>query len=246
MKNISNVSKNTNISIDTENNNSPFLLPIEFRFVKKGSKNVSFFFKIRELWDFQLFSSKLFQQKELFSEFRKGSIAIKIHFKKDQYRMAGNIFYAEFGDINSFMDLQNTIIDRVPSLLSKYKFDVDEVEDVMIMCIPFKTDVFKHLSLKDKDLDLYDKSTIGLNKKIIDKDRQLSAFMPNLIHFLDAASLTMLYDRFRKTSTDGLFFSIHDCYAVSPPNVEILKTILACVYTELYVDEQYLLRLDAF
>lgn len=64
--------------------------------------------------------------------------------------------------------------------------------------------------------------------------------MPNLIHFLDAYSLTTLFHEFCITFNEPYFFSIHDCFGTTCDKVETLKTILVSVYTDLYSTDQYL------
>lgn len=72
--------------------------------------------------------------------------------------------------------------------------------------------------------------------------------MPNLIHSLDASSLTLLYERFAASYESNnnftQFFSVHDCFATTCDKVYLLKTILASVYTELYTNDPYLIKFD--
>jgi DNA-directed RNA polymerase len=68
--------------------------------------------------------------------------------------------------------------------------------------------------------------------------------MPNLIHSLDASSLTMLYNIFSKTFINPQFFSIHDCFGTTSDKVSALKTMLASIYTDLYTNDQYLCKFD--
>jgi len=93
-------------------------------------------------------------------------------------------------------------------------------------------------------------SKIGLNIKVTDKkkfdsNKQVRSLMPNLIHSLDASSLSLLYNKFISMYTDKpQFFSIHDCFATTSEKVRLMKVFLATVYTELYLDTQYLVEFD--
>ena len=69
--------------------------------------------------------------------------------------------------------------------------------------------------------------------------------MPNLIHLLDASSLGLLYHTFSNTYENKVqFYSIHDCFATTADKSDNLKTLLAFVYTSLYLDTKYLLKFD--
>lgn len=70
--------------------------------------------------------------------------------------------------------------------------------------------------------------------------------MPNLIHSLNATSLSLLFHEFYDlySCTDVQFFSVHDCFGTTCDKIFRLKTILASVYTDLYSSEPYLLKYD--
>lgn len=89
-----------------------------------------------------------------------------------------------------------------------------------------------------------------LNLKIIDKKqfnsrKQIRAFMPNLIHSLDAASLALLINEFFKENKQQNFYSIHDCFAVTCNNIPIIIEYLKAAYCIIYSKENYLSELDA-
>lgn len=81
-----------------------------------------------------------------------------------------------------------------------------------------------------------------IDKDNLDKNKQIRALMPNLIHSLDAASLTALYNKY--ISVNKSIFTVHDCYAVPIPFVETLIELLQSVYLDIYSDKEYLKIFD--
>lgn len=73
--------------------------------------------------------------------------------------------------------------------------------------------------------------------------KQINAAMPNLIHSLDASSIALLYRELGYANINHLY-TIHDCFAVTADNVEILINTLKGVYIQMYSDDLYLLKLD--
>ena len=96
---------------------------------------------------------------------------------------------------------------------------------------------------------MYSKTKINIqvkNKDKYDKNHQIRALMPNLIHSLDASSLALLFDAFHKSfEVQPQFLAIHDCFGTTFDKVEILKTILASVYMDLYCTNPYLDQFDS-
>lgn len=84
------------------------------------------------------------------------------------------------------------------------------------------------------------------NKGEMDKKRQRRAFMPNLIHSLDGASLALLYNKFVKSTNNSPFFAIHDCFGVTASKIELIKILLLSVYIELYSEPKYLKSFDEY
>lgn len=85
-------------------------------------------------------------------------------------------------------------------------------------------------------------------KNSIDKNKQRTAFMPNLVHSLDASTLSLLYFSFHATiaSKDQFvnFYSVHDCYGVTAKNAGVLINILRSIYINIYSEKIFLGEFD--
>lgn len=79
-----------------------------------------------------------------------------------------------------------------------------------------------------------------------DRNKQVRALMPNLIHSLDGSSLSLLYEQFINSfyNEPSQFYSVHDCFGTTCDKVSLLKTILASVYADLYSSDPYLYKFD--
>ena len=91
--------------------------------------------------------------------------------------------------------------------------------------------------------------TIKVKKKnVINKSKQIRSLMPNLIHSLDGASLSLIVNMFYidsfKNSKVFNFFGIHDCFAVTANNIPNLIKFIKLVYIKIYTDDNYLRRFD--
>jgi DNA-directed RNA polymerase len=92
----------------------------------------------------------------------------------------------------------------------------------------------------------YRKNTFNLKIRSnkLNKQKQIRALMPNLIHSLDAASLALIVEILNDKKGNVNFFSIHDCLAVSANNVENLIKTVKMVYIKIYSDNNYLRKFD--
>lgn len=80
----------------------------------------------------------------------------------------------------------------------------------------------------------------------LNANKQIRAFMPNLVHSLDAASLALLVEYYFKAMdvNEKNFYAIHDCFAVTANNVDTLIKYLKLVYIKIYSEDDYLRQLN--
>lgn len=86
--------------------------------------------------------------------------------------------------------------------------------------------------------------TKDMNK--IDPKKNLRALMPNLIHSLDAASLSLLIDKYFNDFDNNIknIFAIHDCFSTTSNNMKFVLDSLKLIYISIYSDKVYLRELD--
>ena len=140
-----------------------------------------------------------------------------------------------------------TYLERVAKILT-------ELSLIIPWAAPNGVNIYQsYLATKEIRLKplIYSKKTYSLtvpNKEgKINKTKQVRAFMPNLIHSLDAASLALLVDLYFNNSKDSdikNIFTVHDCFGVTANNIENIMDLLKLVYTKIYSDTQYLRKLD--
>ncbi len=88
------------------------------------------------------------------------------------------------------------------------------------------------------------KFTLKIKKDNYDNKKQVRAFMPNLIHSLDAASLALLIDLYFNRTGFANIYTVHDCFAVTANQVHNTMNLLKQVYINIYSNETYLIKLD--
>jgi len=79
----------------------------------------------------------------------------------------------------------------------------------------------------------------------LDGPKQKIALMPNLIHSLDASSMSQLFHRFHERYPENHnFYAIHDCFATTCDKIPTLIRLLKDVYLSIYSNEPYIKTFD--
>jgi len=110
-----------------------------------------------------------------------------------------------------------------------------EVKDIRISPFSFSKTSLK-LQLKGDNMDI---------------QKNIRALMPNLIHSLDAASLSLLIHKYFKAKDRDRYnqnitniFAIHDCFATTCNNMKFVIESLKLIYISIYSEKTYLRELD--
>jgi hypothetical protein len=94
----------------------------------------------------------------------------------------------------------------------------------------------------------YSKYTYSIKKKAkkMDTKKNIRALMPNLIHSLDAASLSLLIHSYFNNYNNKIknIFGIHDCFATTCNNMDFIIDSLKAAYISIYSNKKYLKELD--
>ncbi len=106
--------------------------------------------------------------------------------------------------------------------------------------------------MKEKTVNIkpfsYSSSKISLSQYTdkLDLNKQSRAFMPNLIHSLDAASLMLLVKKYFNNDEFNIknIYTIHDCFAMPLGHIEFIIDSLRKIYISLYSENSYLEKLD--
>lgn len=142
-------------------------------------------------------------------------------------------------------------------LLTEYLNSIAKILNKLNLAIVWKLPnglmvIQKYLKRKTKKIEpfTYINTSISLtftDKMKIDKRKQTTALEPNLVHSLDASTLSLLYLSFYNSiEENGIvnFYSVHDCYGVTAKQVENLVSLLKTVYVDIYSNEGYILLFD--
>ncbi len=80
-------------------------------------------------------------------------------------------------------------------------------------------------------------------KDKLDKSAIKRGFMPNFIHSMDASHIHIIVDKLIEKNLCIPFFTIHDCFATTPNNMEVLNKIVKESFIQLYFNQNYLKKM---
>lgn len=168
-------------------------------------------------------------------------------------------FKLTYKDLNILVTDLKAVLDKKAPKIAKLK---EYLKKIAALCTELKIHIPWNLPiglevrqsyLEEESVYLkpfsYSNSRIKLSsfsKSKLDLAKQVRAFMPNLIHSLDASSLMLLMQKYFNNSEFNTknIYTIHDCFAMPMNHVEFIIDNLRLVYISLYSDADFLKKLD--
>jgi hypothetical protein len=141
---------------------------------------------------------------------------------------------------------------KIKALLNYFK-EIANISNKLNISIPWylptglvvKQKYYANSKVKLKPF-IYSKDLLTLNIYIKDKfntRKQSRALMPNIVHSLDAASLALLVNNYFKENNNN-FFSVHDCFAVTCNNIDLISQLLKLSYYHIYSSKNFIEKFD--
>jgi DNA-directed RNA polymerase len=192
---------------------------------------------------------KIWEIKQYFIKIPKSATLHKkdIYLSSKEYgqlcKIIYNVLTKELPSLKLLSDYFNNII----SLL--IELDLPIIWETPIgLKLTYSNIKFKSVRTKAKLLPKTKAVTISLPTDQIDIVKTKRSFMPNFIHSLDAANIHLLLNRFHhlgclqnKNNYKIPVYTIHDCFASSPNNMNLLEQLVKETFIDIYFkDEGYL------
>jgi DNA-directed RNA polymerase len=91
---------------------------------------------------------------------------------------------------------------------------------------------------------IYNKRNITLNiaTNVINRKKQANAFMPNVVHSMDGANLALTVLALGTSGVKNIF-TIHDCFAGRPDDVEAIQGAVRKAFVELYLHRDFIKKI---
>ena len=148
--------------------------------------------------------------------------------------------------------IHNSIFELHPKLKVFIKFWLKISEILHDLDVSIKWMAPNGLLINQKYIH-FDKITIfykifSKNKKVIlqkpnnkiNLRKQKSGILPNLIHSLDASTLTILVNKLKVNGYNVPFYSVHDCFASTANNMSLIKKLYKESLVDIYNDNKVL------
>jgi len=158
----------------------------------------------------------------------------------------------EFGLLTKLV--YNVLTTEIPSLkkLTNYFKNIINILNSINIPITWETPAglklryqqikFESKVIKNKLIKTSKPITISIPTDKIDKIKMLRSFMPNFIHSLDASNVHLLLKDLSIKNKIPLY-TIHDCFASTPNNIELLELKVKEAFINIYFkDKGYLLK----
>ena len=173
----------------------------------------------------------------------------------DELSLNGKAFSITSKDFGTLTKLIYDVLTKdIPSLknLTNYFKNVINILNTLNLPVSWETPAglkikyqqikFESKAIKNKLIQTSNPITISIPTDKIDKLKMLRSFMPNFIHSLDASNVHLLIKDLYETDRI-LVYTIHDCFASTPNNIELLEGKVKRAFIDIYFkDEGYLLK----
>ncbi len=187
---------------------------------------------------------------------KKASSSRKVFWYR--YKQDANIKLENLDFINMYKAINYVLLNVFPALdiLINYFKKVAKISGELGLYIPWKlpNGVIPHLSyMKLRNARLkplnYSSKTFSFKVPIegsYDKHKQIRAIMPNLVHSLDAACLSILINNYFNSYNIKIknIYGVHDCFGVTANNVDFIINDLKTIYINIYSDNGYLVKFN--
>lgn len=215
--------------------------------------NATFFRRVDYLKEnFEVITANTNNENGLFEKYSKElNLNSKVLYKDKSNTILNNY------DLNLFMSTMEKVIANEFPKLKEFNSYINKIAEICSkLNIPITWVLPSGLNVNQYYIDSeairlkpfkFRKNTFNIKVKNnkINKNKQIRALMPNLIHSLDAASLCLIVDMFSQDKSNKInFFAIHDCFAVTANNIVNLIKIIKLVYIKIYSEDSYLKRFD--
>lgn len=158
---------------------------------------------------------------------------------------------------NLTLIIYNSVYNIVPSLkiiiefLNNLSVLLQKINQPVIWITPshltinLSTKKFKSVLTKTKLTPSAKPITISIPiKGMLDKKSIQTSFIPNFIHSLDASNIHILIDILKSNNLSNIpLYTIHDCFATTPNQMENLNSLILMAFIELYFNQNYLVKL---
>lgn len=149
--------------------------------------------------------------------------------------------------------IYNTIYSEFPSLKIIYDYFINMAKFLNKLNMPITWITPAGLKItQNYNESLQRKIAISLggkSKKMVlkewlnsmDKKKQTSAIIPNIIHSLDASHIMQIIDINLKTNNYPII-TVHDCFGTHPNNLKAVSNIVKLEFIKLYTNYQFLIE----
>jgi hypothetical protein len=145
-----------------------------------------------------------------------------------------NILYNNYPQLKELINYFNNMINVFNKLEKSFYWITPIGMKINHKYVDFISKRIKTDLLKSKYI------SISLPTTNINPIKQKLAFIPNMVHSLDASNIHLLVLELIKLNIETPIYTIHDCFASNLDNIETISTLVKLKFIEIYFDDKYL------